>query len=151
MKLAMTNIADNLKVAQLVIQPIPIFVVNNLALFKLPAKVLFHDPSVFVRPRPRRGDFDGDVGAIGSFPQSFGEHGKGTRMVHALQFGGLAKKALFGVPTDSEAFFALKGIFIGWAIDSAAWGNRLATNTTRFDFRWFHNLSYTPAQTYCQG
>jgi hypothetical protein len=157
MKLAMANIAEKLKVVVLIMKSIPIFMMNYLASFKFAAKMLFHHPTVLEWPLPGRSYLNGDVFpecAIGFLPGSdnpFCEHGQGLGMIHSSQFSGFALKPESLIPANPKAFFTLGRVVKTVFVSSLARCNRLATNATWFVCQFLHNVSYTPAQTHCQG
>jgi len=160
MKLAMTNIAHNPQIAQLIIERVPVNVVNNFDLFEFSAKVLLHHPSVLERPLSRWRYLDGDVlseCAIGLLPGTdnpFSEHRKGSGMVHALQFFRNALFPGFDIPANSKALLTLvwvvKSSAVAFAIRALGWCHRITTNATGFMRQLFHTQDIIPYQTNCQ-
>ena len=160
MKLAMTNIADELKVLRLVIECVAIFVVDYLVPFQFSPKVLLHHPSVLERPLSRWRYLDGDVlsecaiSLLSGINNSFGEHGKGSGMVHALQFFRSALFPGFDILANSKALLTLvwvvKSSAVAFAIRALGWCHRITANATGFIRQLFHTQDIIPYQTNCQ-
>ena len=144
----MATIGHKFKIAQLVIKSIAINVVNNFILFQLSTKMLFHNPTVLVCPIfSARADFDSDIFQGAASPNSFGEQGKGTRVVHAPHSNTGAPPFGFRVSGNVETIFTLFWVIVGIAIRSFYWCNRLATNATWFVRQSLHGNDYIPTQS----
>ena len=156
MKLAMTNVANKLKIFMLIVKRIPVFMMNYLTSFKFPPQLLLHHPSVLERPLPGRSHLDGDVlpecaiGFCSGVDNPLSEHGKGAGMLHAPESFRLSLDPLLFVADYPETFFALGWVMKAFFVSSLAGRDRLATYTTWFMRQFFHTHDIIPNHTSCQ-